>query len=136
MSESPPPAFSGNAAGSSPEGLTPAAIEAVLDDFRSWLQQLAVAPADSSAAPAEPEPIDLHTLLGQFIALRHEVNLQTKAVRSQQELNNETLQHLRETLETLRRQQEAAWESGQQTETEIARPLLKTLIDVHDALSL
>ena len=47
-----------------------------------------ITPHTAAAAPPpasiEPEPIDLHTLLGQFVALRHEVNLQTKSVRAQQ----------------------------------------------------
>ena len=44
-------------------------------------------PVDGAAPPPPPaEPVDLHTLLGQFLAVRHEVNLQTKAVRAQQEL--------------------------------------------------
>jgi len=67
--------------------LTPEKIEAVLSDFRDWLGHL---PALPEAAPADAaEPIDLHTLLGQFIAVRHDVNLQTKAVRAQQEQNSQ-----------------------------------------------
>src|SRR5260370_35481329 len=48
----------------------------------------------------EAESIDLHTLLGQFAALRHEVNLQTKAVRAQQEQNAQTLAALQQALAT------------------------------------
>ena len=85
MSECPPPDVVENAPVHGAQALTPEAIEAVLADFRDWLHQLAAQPAAAPGPPGPPaEPIDLHTLLGQFIALRHEVNLQTKASRAQQ----------------------------------------------------
>jgi molecular chaperone GrpE len=136
MWEAPPPDTAGHAVGDGQEILTPAAIENLLVDFRSWLQHL------SSAAPADQEedeqaqPIDLHTLLGQFIALRHEVNLQTKAARSQQEQSGQALQQLSQALEALRQTQAAAQQVNQQARDEALRPLLKTLLDVHDAFSL
>src|SRR5262249_39311556 len=45
---------------------------------------------------AEPpsEPLDLFTLLAQFTALRHDVNLQTRAVRAQQELTAQALRQI------------------------------------------
>ena len=49
-------------------------------------------------AAADGEPIDLHTLLAQFTALRHEVHLQTRAARAQQEQGAETLRQFAETL--------------------------------------
>jgi hypothetical protein len=69
-----------------------------------------------------------------MIAVRQEVNLQTKAVRAQQEQNATTIGLLEESLEELRK----ARSSGQQQQSpdDLLRPLLKTLIDVHDALSL
>jgi molecular chaperone GrpE len=103
----------------------------VLDDFRSWLAEaLAPAPPDGAGA-AEPPPVDLHTLLGSFLALRHEVNLQTRAVRGQQEQNAQTLQQLTEALEALRSVQSQA----QQGRDEPLRPLLTTLVELHDALA-
>lgn len=116
--------------------MTPVAIENVLAEFRSWLQHL------SSAAPAdqedgeETEPVDLHTLLGQFVALRHEVNLHTKAARSGQEQTSQALQQLGQALEALRQAQAAAQQSKQQMQEEALRPLLKTLLDVREAFSL
>jgi molecular chaperone GrpE len=105
-------------------------IEAVLADFRGWLQQAA---AELPPSPPDGEqPVDLHTLLSQFVALRHEVNLQTRATRTQQEQNAETLRQLEQALATLRESQAV----GQQADDEKVRPLLKTLIDLHDALSL
>jgi molecular chaperone GrpE len=80
--------------------------------------------------------VDLSTLLSQFVALRHEVNLQTKAVRNQQEQNGKTLQQLEQALETLRQRESTERQAQQQAEDEIVRPLLKTLVDLHDALSL
>jgi molecular chaperone GrpE len=100
-------------------------------------------PADAESAGCKPaasavgqEPVDLHTLLGQFIAVRHEVNLQTKAVRAQQEQNAEALRVLAGAVESLQRSQGSASQSQQPAAEEQVRPLLKALIDVHDALSL
>ncbi len=109
------------------------AIEQVLADFRTWLQ--ANPAAATAAVPPEPvlpePPIDLAALLAPFVALRHEVNLQTKAGRAQLEQNAQTLELLRQALDTLRRPPPAPPATDEQL-----RPLLKTLIDVHDALSL
>jgi molecular chaperone GrpE len=122
--------------------LTTESIEAVLADFRGWLQELP-APAGAAAladdtVPAE-ERIDLHTLLGQFTALRHEVNLQTKAVRAQQEQNAETLRQLTKALGALE-DGRALPERGVHVPTSVGddqvRPLLKTLVDLADALGL
>jgi molecular chaperone GrpE len=132
MSELAPPPESGNAAGDRQEALTPAAIESILADFRAWLEQAAQAglPENDAAAADSGEPLDLHTLLAQFTALRHEVNLQTRASRAQQEQNLETLRTLEKTLEALEEAQ--APPSGD----EERRPLLKSLIELHDNLSL
>jgi molecular chaperone GrpE len=113
--------------------LTPEQIEAVLADFRTWLQQAAAAP------PPEPAPapaVDLHTLVSQFVALRHEVNLQTRAARAQQEHNSHTLAQLTEALEALRQSQAAGQRAGQQSQDEALRPILKAVLDARDALAL
>ncbi len=91
----------------------PADIEAVITDFRAWLE---VRPA-GAVAPV-PERVDLFTLVGQFTALRHEVNLQTKAARAAVELAGEA------------RRGPAADPDA------LARPLVKALIDIADALRL
>jgi molecular chaperone GrpE len=138
MSESPSPSVAGSPSGSdatrstAPE-LTDDAIEALLADFRTWLRQLRESPVPQPC-DSEAPPIDLHTLLGQFVALRHEVNLQTKAVRAQQEQNAETLRQLSAALETL--QQSDADEEAAPPGDEALRPLLKTLVDLYDALGL
>jgi molecular chaperone GrpE len=87
------------------------------------------------AAGPHAQPIDLHTLLGQFIALRHEVNLQTKAVRGQQEQNAETLKQLGQALQALRQVLTNAEAAESQAQEERLRPLLKTLVDLYDALA-
>lgn len=135
MPESPPPAVAASTDGSPQETLTADAIEALLADFRTWLEQVASAPAAPALEP-EPEPIDLHTLLGQFLALRHEVNLQTRATRAQQELNAETLDSLSQALEALRKGLAERREEGQQAQDDLVRPFVKTLLDMHDALAL
>jgi molecular chaperone GrpE len=135
MQESPPPDVAHHDVEQHPEALNPEAIEAVLADFRGWLQQLTAAPPAPSPVDGEV-PVDLHTLLSQFVALRHEVNLQTRATRTQQEQNTHTLQQLEQALEALRQREKAETQAEQQAENEKLRPLLKTLIDLHDALSL
>ncbi len=66
------------------------------------------------------------------MALRHEVKLQTRATRAQQEQNAETLRLLADALESL----ESNHAKPQAAEGEDAtRPLLKTLVDLHDALT-
>jgi molecular chaperone GrpE len=136
MSESPPPALAGDAAVRPTEGLTPETIEAVLADFRSWLQQVPAPAEDGFAVAGAEEAVDLHTLVGQFIGLRHEVNLQTRAVRTQQEQNTETLHQLARALEDLERAHEAVEQKGESSQDEQLRPLLKALVDIADALGL
>jgi molecular chaperone GrpE len=92
--------------------------------------EIASAPRDERS-----EVIDLHTLLGQFIAVRQEVNLQTRAVRAQQEQNTETLRQLTAALEALRQSQIRGEEARRQTNDDAIRPLLKTLVDLYDSLS-
>jgi len=118
--------------------LTPETIEAVLGDFRAWLHQIAAAPTgpDGDSRGAEADVLDLHTLLGQFVALRHEVHLQTRATRAQQEQNAESLRQLSQALEMLRQTADSGEQPAQQEQEEQLRPLLKTLVDVYDALSL
>ena len=129
MPDSPPPGVATNAAGHRAEALTPEAIEAVLADFRSWLEQ-AAAPAAEAAPEPEAEPVELHRLVAEFVALRQEVNLQTRAVRAQQEQNAETLRRLSEAVRAL-----DGIRPGAAADDRV-RPLLKTLIDLYDALAL
>ncbi len=104
------------------------AIEQLLADFRAWLETEPAVPS----APILPEPaLDLAAILAPFVALRHEVNLQTKASRAQLEQNAQTLDQLRQALETLRRPPPPPPATD-----DLLRPMLKTLIDAHDALSL
>jgi molecular chaperone GrpE len=112
-------------------------IESALDDFRSWLAQTLPPPDSAAHEPEEPEPvIDLQTLVGHFVALRQEVNLQTKAVRNQQELNTGTLQTLQQAVTGLERARAEARQDGPGATEERLRPLLKALIELHDALAL
>ena len=72
--------------------MNPAEIDAVLADFRAWLERapdLGSQPADLPA-----EPVDLYTLVAQFTALRQEVNLQTRAVRAQQDQTAQMLERV------------------------------------------
>jgi molecular chaperone GrpE len=114
--------------------LTPEAIAAVLEDFRVWLT--AVAADAGTAAPPSGEQVDLYTLVGQFTALRQEVNLQTRAVRAQQEQNAETLRQLAETVDFLAQAPAAAPQRRDSSNDDGVRPLLKTLVDLYDAVAL
>jgi molecular chaperone GrpE len=130
MSQPAPPAGPGGSDGVA-GALTPAAIDRVLADFRAWLERLADAPEPT--LESAPEPIDLHTLVAQFTALRHEVNLQTRSARSALEQNAESLKQLGETVVALR---EAPKPDPVAAIDEAARPLVKALLDVYDALEL
>jgi molecular chaperone GrpE len=130
--------------------LTPQKIDAVLAEFRAWLEQAAAGAMDEAGRsqvvaaatyppaydqqPAE-EPLDLHTLLAQFTALRHEVNLQTKASRAQQEQHAEALARLSDALDALE-QQRLRPSPPPSSADESARALLKTLVELHDNLAL
>ncbi len=116
--------------------MTPDAVAAVLADFRNWLTDLSAASDNETPSAETSERIDLHTLLGQFLAVRQEVNLQTRAVRAQQEQNAETLRQLTVALDALRQKETRAEQAQQQAEAEALRPLLKTLIDLYDALAI
>ena len=109
--------------------MTPERIERVLAEFRDWLTDLP--PADGEPTPAS-EPVDLHALIGQFVALRHEVNLQTKAARASLEQNAAALRQLEEAVAEIRNPpEEPAVESAVDL-----KPLLKTVVDVYDALAM
>ena len=77
-----------------------------------------------------PEPVDLFTLVRQFTALRHEVNLQTKAVRAAVEQNAEVVKRLAAADDDPDDDAEEG-DAGEQL-----RPLLKAVIDIADALAL
>jgi molecular chaperone GrpE len=135
MSEFSPPSLSGDPAGNGQEALTPEAIEPVLADFRSWLEHAATVALPCPPAAPDLQPLDLHTLLAQFVAVRHEVTLQTRASRAQQEQQAATLEQLQHAVDLL---EEARTESGQvnqQVVEDAVRPLLKTLVDAYDALA-
>ena len=68
----------------------------------------------------------------QFVALRQEVNLQTRASRAQLEQNAQALEELHDALALLQR---PPAESAPDADDAL-RPLLKTLVDVYDALAL
>jgi molecular chaperone GrpE len=133
MSDIPPPLFPASAASTATDAplvndalpaaspLTPEAIARILGNYQQWLHELTALPEHDADEP----PIDLHTVVSQFTALRQEVNLQTKATRSSLEQNTETLQHLSRALDTLSK-----------PPTDAAKPLLKAIVDVYDALTL
>ena len=66
--------------------------------------------------------MDLFTLVGQFTALRHEVNLQTKAARAATDQTAEALRQF-------------AQPKPVADPDEAVRPLVKALIDIADALA-
>ena len=126
MSEQPTADFPEAAAEHCAKALTTERIESILADFRGWLHEAAARGAMPDEPDSQDERIDLHTLLGQFAALRHEVNLQTKAVRAQQEQNAQTLAAL----------QAAAASAPSTANDEIGQNHARTLMEIHDALAL
>jgi molecular chaperone GrpE len=124
MQESPPPRLAGETDRNGVVALTGDAIESILADFRAWLTHLPEAPAPADDA----ESVDLASLIRHFTALRQEVHLQTRASRSQMEQNAQAIEKLGEALNQLRQ--------PANDPVDTARPLLKSLIDVRDALAL
>lgn len=98
--------------------LTADRIDAVLADFRGYLEGLLAPPPAPESAPAA---IDLATVVAQFTALRHDVNLQTKATRAATEQAAE-----------LARQAATA---PRPVVSDPTAPLVKGLIEIFDALS-
>lgn len=104
--------------------LSPDGVECVLADFRVWLSDLYNLP---DPEPTDVPPIDLHQLVGQFTALRHEVNLQTKAARAAIEQTGTAVEHLGSAVVTLREGAEDAV---------AVKPLMKAVADIYDNLAL
>jgi molecular chaperone GrpE len=115
MHDAPPAAEPGavdGGGGARPAGfLTADRIDAILADFRTYLEGLLTPPPAPESVPA---PFDLATVVAQFTALRHDVNLQTKAVRAVAE-------------------QTAS--ASKQVVQDTSAPLVKGLIEIADALA-
>jgi molecular chaperone GrpE len=111
-------------------------IEDILADFRHWLETQPAPPnGPYEANQEEPQTIDLQTVLEHFIALRQEVNLQTRSVRSQQEQSGAVLGQLERSLEMLSRSQARSEQLAAQNLEDRLRPALKTLTELYDALA-
>ena len=109
-------------------------LESALADFRRWFAE--AASIHDGPPPSETPPtIDLATVLGHFVALRQEINLQTRAVRTQQEQTAEVTTRLQQALELAQRTQTRAEQAERQGQEERLRPLLQTLADLYDSLS-
>ncbi|MBX9679769.1 MAG: nucleotide exchange factor GrpE [Gemmataceae bacterium] len=114
--------------------MNPLDIDRIVADFRTWLTELSPAEAeDTLAVPAASPVLDLTSIVQQFIALRQEVNLQTRATRTQTEQNNQTLAQLAEAVEALRAEPAEDEENAAES---VLRPVLKSLLEVRDALAL
>jgi molecular chaperone GrpE len=138
MSEHAPSIAPGDSAVDPGPKLTPEAIDAILQDFRGWLEQTAQQIPGSSEVDGAKEgahaEFSWHSLAAEFTALRQEVNLQTRAARAQLEQNAEALRQLGNATQAL---DDARSENDSDDQNdEIVRPLLKTLVDVYDALAL
>lgn len=98
--------------------LTADRIDAILADFRTYLGNLLTPPP----APEQPPvAFDLSTVVAQFTALRHDVNLQTKATRAATE----------QAVELAKQSATVPRPSG----PDPAALLVKGLIEIADALS-
>jgi molecular chaperone GrpE len=104
-------------------------VAAVLADFQCWLGALAPVAAEPPASTDEGP--DLYTLLEQLTALRHEVNLQTRSSRSLQEQNAAVIAELSRAVAALQDAKAARAPDGD----DVQRPLLKTLVELYDALA-
>jgi molecular chaperone GrpE len=118
-----------------PRTLSREALAAALDDLGGWLDGLTEMPAAPEGGSLPGTGVDLHTLLAHFTALRQEINLQTKAVRLQQEQTGESLRQAAQVLKTLETTQAAHRQADQAAVDKQARPFLETLVELNDALS-
>lgn len=99
-------------------------LEAALGDFRNWHAEWNELPEVDFPDPT----VDFAALIAGFTALRHEVNLQTRAARTATEQSAEALKCLQE--------RPASATSSNDTGKETARPFVKALIDVYDQLAM
>jgi molecular chaperone GrpE len=112
--------------------MTPESIDALLARFRDWLT---TQPDHAEPAPADllEEPLDLASILREFVALRHEVNLHTKATRTLNE-------HAEQLLARLAASQPPAAPPDPPDppadSTAAPPPYLQPLLEMHDALLL
>jgi molecular chaperone GrpE len=128
MPDPTPPGDAGGVADRPPGPLTPEAIDTVLADFRRWLEELrpsepealATGFSNSVANASDSDSVDLATLVGAFTALRHEVNLQTKATRAQSEQMTEAL---------------ASLKSPTPANDDALRPFVLAVIETYDTLT-
>jgi hypothetical protein len=98
--------------------LTPERIDAILADFRGYLEGLQSPPPAPDTAPPL---VDVATVVAQFTALRHDVNLQTKATRAATEQAAAVVQQLTS--------------SPKPPAADASAPLVKALVDIADALA-
>ena len=84
MADTAPTSVIGGPAEGRREALTPERIDAVLADFRAWLEGLAAEDRPDLESAVE-SPVDLAAMVAAFTALRHEIHLHTKAARAQSE---------------------------------------------------
>lgn len=118
-----------------------------LDETQRWVETTAVADRHASFEPAGAPPTlaseaveapdaapasraDLSTLLAAMIALRQEVNLQTRSARRDREQASESLEVLSTVVDRLNREAEA-----EGTATEVDSVHVDVLLELHDALS-
>jgi molecular chaperone DnaK len=111
-------------------------IETMLDRFRQWLgevrEEAGALPADAEAASAAgaTQPLGLVELVAEFIALRHEVKLQTKSCRGVVEQTEQTLVAMRQAGELFRGVEAKEAEAARRS----AKPLVESLMDLDEAL--
>ena len=105
----------------------PAQVDAILDDFRHWLTDLAAPVPTAGGAGSIAGFDDLFSLVAQFTALRQDVNMQTRASRAATEQIAEVMKFV----SAPKPEPPAVVDPD-----EVQRPLLKALVDISDALSL
>lgn len=108
--------------------LTASEQERLLESFRTFLEQ--------EEEPIAPEdPVDLATLLGELAALKNEIRLESRQFKSAMADMRALTQGLQDDNARLVRDLERSREQSRETQRQSVRPLLLTLIDLHDRLS-
>ncbi|WP_290652595.1 nucleotide exchange factor GrpE [Aquisalimonas sp.] len=103
--------------------------EQLVAEFRTYLEE-----ADGHGAAAEPETPDLFTLLSELAAVKNEVRLESRQVKTALERFAETFDTLRRSNERLQQELDRSQARATRERHEVERPLLLELLDLRDRL--
>lgn len=108
--------------------------EALVEQFRAYLDREAPAIDTDADPPAPPETPDLFTLLAELGALKNEVKLESRQVKSALDSFRELFDSLRDSHTQLNDEQQRRYEQSLAAERASWRDLLLELLELRDRL--